>query len=276
MYQKILILTITLFLSITDIALAEDKENRDEFSHQLIGGRRATDGELPFSVFIGNCTASIVGPKVALTAGHCRSTGQTISFVIGQVRHQGSCRRHPDFNSRTLNNDFTLCIFQPEVDDPSRFASLIKANVSVSDRVTLQGFGQNDLGNLRVGDAPIVEIDGQDIITESSVKLGGGDSGGGLLLGTPDLRRGPFVIIGINSRASVRGGFSFFNRTNLDRSQDFFSGFARANNVKICGINDSCQDLDDRCSAERDIVKFFEDELDNAKEVLRQCLERGK
>lgn len=241
----------------------------------LIGGRIARDGELPFSVFIQNCSASLVGPEVILTAGHCRGNNEQVAFNFEGRRFEGRCRRHPDFSedrNNFLNNDFSLCKFSPAINN-ALFGDLSPVSVNSGDNVTLQGFGQNRLGTLQVGEARVDQINNKDIQVKSSVKLGGGDSGGGLLLGTPDLERGPFQIIGVNSRVEVNGNTSFFNRVNLNRSQDFFRDFADDNNVEICGINSNCQqNNNDRCDAERDIVKFFEDELQNAKNVLNDCL----
>lgn len=241
----------------------------------LIGGRIARDGELPFSVFIGNCSASIVGPSVILTAGHCRATNESVAFNFDGRRREGRCVRHPQFTENRnefLNNDFSLCEFSPAINNVV-FADLSPISVSSGDRVTLQGFGQNRLGTLQIGEANIQQVNGQDIIVSSNVRLGGGDSGGGLIFGEPDLERGPFQLIGVNSR--VGGNQSFFNRINLNRSQDFFKDFARDKNVDICGINIDCNNFNgDNCDAEKDIVRFFEEELANAKEVLRQCLQR--
>lgn len=206
---------------------------------ELIGGREARPGELPFSVFIGNCTASVVGPSVVLTAGHCRSTGESVQFSLDGVRHTGRCVRHPQFNNRTVDNDFSLCRVSPTM-NPKAMASINATNVSVGDAVLLQGFGRNRLGVLQLGAARVGRIDNQDITVNSSVKLGGGDSGGALLQRPRDLFNGPFTIIGINSRVQTNGNSSFFNRVNLNRSQSFFRAFANQNRVSICGINTGC------------------------------------
>lgn len=273
--------SLVLFFSFLDIACATVNQTKMmdvKLTPNLIGGRIARDGELPFSVFIQNCSASIVGPEVILTAGHCRGNNETVSFNFDGQRHDGRCRRHPDFTENRndfLNNDFSLCVFSPRIDSVV-FADLSPVSVNAGNQVTLQGFGQNRLGTLQVGEANIQQINGKDIITNSNVRLGGGDSGGGLILGTPDLEDGPFQIIGVNSR--VGANQSFFNRVNLQRSQDFFRDFAEDNNVEICGINSTCSggNNNDRCDAERDIVRFFEDELRNAKDVLNDCLRRNK
>ena len=250
----------------------------------LIGGRIADDGELPFSVFllIGNntrCTGSVVGPEVLLTAGHCLGGARdSVSFNIDGRNRRGTCTRHPQFQQQSggnINNDFAMCTFSPRVNDESLFAEFETGNVSVNDRVTLQGFGQNRVGTLQIGDARIVQVDNRDLVTNSNVRLGGGDSGGGLLLGTPNTRRGPFLIVGVNSR--VGGNFSFFNRINLARSLDFFEQFLRDNRTEACGLNRECRggNTGAQCDSEQDVVDFFKGELDDAERLLDQCL-RGR
>lgn len=284
---KLIAATLLIFLGCVDIALSvpktdkqlPDSLDKDVLSGNLVGGRRARDGELPFSVFIQNCTASIVGPEVVLTAGHCRDSGDRVVFNLNGVRHEGRCAQHPQFNNRTLNNDFALCKFSPALSDSSIFASLEPKRVNRGDDVVIQGFGETDFTRKRLDIVNIAAIDDQDLFTnDRNTKLGGGDSGGGLIINT-DLFKGPFVIVGVNSRVQINGQVSFFNRVNLDRSQQFFKDFARANNVEICGVTENCEGEDppppnNDCDAEQDIVDFFAQELENAKEVLRECLER--
>lgn len=278
-----LIFSLVFFLNLSQIAMSESNVDgmpiddtvvtQAQDLPTLIGGREAREGELPISVFIQNCTASVVGPNVILTAGHCRSSGSDVSFIIGRTRHSGTCTRHPNFNNNSLDNDFTLCKVSPRI-NLRVFADLSPINVRNGDQVTMQGFGNDRLGTLQVGTAQIVQINNQDLITNSRVKLGGGDSGGGLFLGTPNLERGPFQLIGINSRVSRNGNNSFFNRINLQRTQDFFQDFARDERVAICGVNDDCRvggGNGGDCAAEAELVRFHEDQLDAAKRVLREC-----
>lgn len=285
-----LIFSLVFFLNLSQIAMASTPTNGDGMPIDdtvvtqvqdlptLIGGREAREDELPISVFIQNCTASVVGPNVILTAGHCRQSGSDVSFIVGRTRHSGSCTRHPQFNNNTLDNDFTLCVVSPRI-NLRVFADLSPVNVRNGDQVTMQGFGNDRLGTLQVGTAQIVQIGNQDLVTNSRVKLGGGDSGGGLFLGTPNLERGPFQLVGINSRVSRNGNNSFFNRVNLQRSQNFFEDFARDNRVAICGVNDDCRVGNGGggdCDAEAELVRFNEDQLDAAKRILNECLNNNK
>lgn len=223
------------------IGVADDELN---FDKRLIGGRPAKPNELPISMFISNCTATLIGPETLLTAAHCRQTGQRIFFRHKAIDYAGICTRHPLYNNVIdgnghLNNDFALCKFSPKLVSPY-YASLEPVQVSKGDRVTMQGYGANQLGTLYVGESKIYNIDSQDIITNTKVKLGGGDSGGALFKYITDLKKGPFIQIGVNSRGQPLGNKAFFNRINLNRSQKFFREWAQKNKVGICGVNARC------------------------------------
>lgn len=211
----------------------------DDDTKRLIGGRPAKPLELPISVFISNCTGTLVGPEVLLTAAHCRKTGQRIFFRQRAIDYSGYCTRHPSYSDKTVNNDFALCKFAPKLVSP-HYASLSPVQVAKGDKVTMQGYGANQLGTLYVGESIVDRITSQDIETNTKVKLGGGDSGGALFKYIPDLYKGPFIQIGINSRGAVKGNRAFFNRVNLERSQRFFREWALKNKVGICGINAKC------------------------------------
>lgn len=226
-------LILALFLFSSEIGVADDVDR------VLIGGRPAKPGELPISMFINNCTATLVGPEALLTAAHCRQTGQRIFFRTKATDYSGVCTRHPRYNNNTVDNDFALCRFSPKLVS-KYYASLSPVPVAVGDKVTMQGYGRNQLGVLYVGESVVDRINSQDIQTNTKVKLGGGDSGGALFVYAKDLYKGPFIQIGINSRGAVNGNRAYFNRVNLARSQKFFADWAKANKVAICGINAKC------------------------------------
>lgn len=242
----------------------------------LYGGRPIRSGELKPSVYIGNCTATIVGPETILTAGHCRSTGSTATFTYEQVRYSGRCKRHPRYSQNGwLNNDFALCKFSPSIELPV-WGSLERRDVEVGDRVVMQGYGRGSNGRLNVGEAAVGRLNYMDIITNGRVYLGGGDSGGALFAHTDDYVNGPFVIVGINSRGDNRNN-SYFNRTALDRSQSFFAEYARSESAEICGVNWDCDmQPPPECRDEWQTVLTAKSRLDDAKADYEQCRQGEK
>lgn len=240
---------------------------------KLFGGRPIKQNELRPSMNIGNCTGTVIGPQAFLTAAHCRDTGSTISFTYERKRYTGRCEQHPQYSQgRWLNNDWALCKFSPAIELPV-WGSLEPVQLKKGDKVTMQGYGRGSNGVLNVGTSAIVRIDSMDYITQDSVYLGGGDSGGALFDLVPDLVNGPFKVVGVNSRGS-RGGVSYFNIAALERSQKFFKDWAKRNNVKVCGVNWECGSVDpDACPVEKDIVKQLEFDLEESKKVLNSCLQ---
>lgn len=241
----------------------------------LYGGRPVKPGELPVSVYLGNCTATVVGPEALLTAGHCRASGGKISFTHGQTRHSGSCVRHPAYNKGSfMNNDFSLCKFSPKL-ELENYGSLKKHQIQKGDPIIMQGYGMGSGGKLNVGEAVAYQVDNQDIISQGRIHLGAGDSGGGLFRGGADLIKGPFYVVGVNSRAG--GKTSLFNQTALDRSQEFFKSYAASQGVQVCGINWECyQTIPDRCNPEK--IEVMETKLtyEAALKELLACINEDK
>lgn len=245
-----------------------------EIGPQLYGGRPIRDQELRPSVYIGNCTATIIGPETIITAGHCRSTGSSVSFTYDRVRYSGRCDRHPDYSQNGwLNNDFALCKFSPKIEMPVWGTLEEVEEPGVGDKVVMQGYGRGSDGVLNVGEAVIQRVNYMDLITQGRVYLGGGDSGGALFKHTTDYVNGPFVIVGINSRGG--GNTSLFNRTLLDRSRTWFKAWAAENETEVCGVNTACGEAPDpdACPVEKSIVAWVEADLTSAKGILQACLD---
>jgi len=223
-----------------EIAFAREMANTAAPEPMLYGGRPIEPGELPISVNLGHCTATIIGKETIITAGHCNNSGSRIAFSFSGNRYSGSCTRHPQYNDRTLLNDYTLCKFSPKAEFPF-YASLKPIPVAVGDIMTLQGYGRGSTGGkLHVGKQPIARILEQagEIWTEGSVVYGSGDSGSGNFLDI-DLKKGPFTIISITSRAGSK--LSISNMTGDSRAQEFFKNWATKNSAEVCGINWDCQ-----------------------------------
>lgn len=261
---------------VTEADVVKAQSIEEEIDPMLYGGRRAADNELPPTVSIGGCTASIVGKNALLTAGHCRSGGSSIQFTYNKNRHSGRCTRHPNYSQGGwLNNDWTLCKFEPQL-DIEVYADLSPVEVKVGDRLFMNGYGQGSNGYLNVGESVIYKIDEIDIVTRTRVSLGKGDSGGPLYLAEGgNLIKGPLIQVGVNSRGG--GGNSYFNRAALDRSQKFFRDWANENSAPICGVTLDCGvGGSSKCAEETKMVTWQEVLLLGAKKNLEACGSRAK
>ncbi len=224
----------------------------------LIGGRDAEAGDFPEVIYIssGNsrCTATVIGPKVILTAAHCISDGGVIrpaSFVVKQTVYRATCTHHSKYSTE-YSYDFALCKVDQELD--LKYASISNEGPELNKDVTLigygcvkQGGGGGNNGQLKYGEAEVISLPGvagdggQYYYTQDDTALCFGDSGGPsmLLIGNP--KKDTHKVIGLNSRGNIRD-LSLMASTYLPGFRDYAEKFEQDNDVEICGISKDCLD----------------------------------
>ena len=94
------------------------RDLRKEPEPRIVGGEVSDPGEFPYFVDMSYCGGTLIAPGVVLSAAHCGNFKNARVIVGGYVRGtltEGSVRarvrrskRHPNYNSRTLENDFVL------------------------------------------------------------------------------------------------------------------------------------------------------------------------
>lgn len=239
-YMKLLI-SLLLFFS-SNIIVANEET--------LIGGRAAKDGEYPEVVYISNgrskCSATIVGPKVILTAAHCVADNGEIKpaeFVVSQTIYKAKCKQAPQYRDNTEDLDIAICKTDKKMN--VAYASISKTGVSIGQEVVLMGYGcireggggGND-GILRVGKAKVTRLPSGSnnwYYTKDTSALCFGDSGG------PSMLKDSHTVIGVNSRGNIKD-LSMLAAVYLSKAIKFFEEFARDNDVKVCGINKKCEE----------------------------------
>lgn len=208
----------------------------------LYRGTRSVDGEFLPMGWLGFCTATVVGPNAIFTASHCVSTGQKVGFSsrFDGKKYAMTCTRHPQYNDRTVLNDWAFC----KLDSGTFPADMVMASFEArtpekDEKLLLNGYGAPNLGTHHWGPELMDSLSGQDLVLCGSVVLGGGDSGGSLLAWSEDRTgKSGFKILGVNSRAG--GGCSYFNAISDQRFWTFARSYEGSNSQKICGVSLKC------------------------------------
>lgn len=213
-----------------------------EVNPTIYNGTKSVDGEFLMMGWVGNCTGTAVGKKTIFTASHCVTTGKRITFTprFNGQNYAMTCTRHPQYNDRTVLNDYALCILDNgEFPADMPLASFGSRLPAANEKLLLNGYGAPNVRVHHWGNENFDRVSGQDLIACGSVYLGGGDSGGSLLADSKDRSgKSGFEILGVNSRAG--GGCSYFNRTNSAEWNNWAISYETQKGVKLCGISEKC------------------------------------
>lgn len=209
----------------------------------LINGAVVDRSEYQEIIWIGNCTATMVGPRVVATAAHC--TGSSVSFSVGSDRYTAKCTKSTHYRGNSTA-DYSFCYTDREVTG-IKYASINidPTYISAGDWILQTGFGCTKWGTsldgkLRVGKAKVISVPSgtnNDTTTggEGSTVLCSGDSGGpayGLDGDTRDL------LISVNSRSNTATR-SYLSTLATSQGLQYIQEFAAQFSAEICGMHNS-------------------------------------
>jgi len=205
---------------------------------EVYRGTKTVSGEFGTSGWIGNCTANAVAPNVVITAAHCKGTGARINFAHRESgkSYAGTCTRHPRYNTSTIYNDWALCKLDTSLPAGSKLVNLSKLKPKIGVDMYVNGFGAPNVGTHYWGTAKISSYSGnQDVVTCGPSNLGGGDSGGTLMVNGADRTFASIwpVGTGVNSRGN--NTCSYYNHYGHSEFVSWVAEYEVSKGVSLCG-----------------------------------------
>lgn len=268
----------------TSLSLAQGFENIEYFDPNLIGGEVADPKDWPASPWVGNCSSTLIGERVLLTAAHCVGNGRAKSFTIENRRYEGLCTHHPEYRGNSTA-DWALCHLTTPVEGVKFevVATISEVQCTNGKQFLWTGYGCTRWGSridgkFRTGRVPAIRCPSRtnyDTVTRGSVALCSGDSGGGGYVVAAD---GTRKVVGVNSRSNTTDT-SYVSSTYVQTFQDWAVQWANTKGAKICGYHPEAQNCRSAqpqpgCEAEEAEVLKAEINLELAKRALEECRSR--
>jgi secreted trypsin-like serine protease len=230
---------LVLGVSLSSYAFAAD------FDALLMGGTVADPADWPASPWLGNCSATLIGEKVLLTAAHCVSNGGSTSFSVSGTKYTGKCTHHSNYRSNQTA-DWALCALNAPVPNIEFEVIATEEDVhcSTGQEFLWTGYGCQRWnggldGKFRVGTVKSVSCPrgtNHDVITTGKVALCSGDSGGGGYVQLGNTRR----VVGVNSRSN-RTDTSYVSNVFSSTFRTWAESWANSKSIEICGIHPSAK-----------------------------------
>jgi len=231
-------LALSAFLAVTLLASTSRADSR------IINGVPVPPGHfsevIQVDVNHAICTATVVGPRVVLTAAHCGRDGETAKFKVNGKQYEGEFFRHPGFPDKDIDIGLIVSRFDITGVSPAH----VFAQVDVGQEVFLLGYGCSLAGGggqdglMRMGASTVTGYSENDFVSKRPD--GGafcfGDSGGPTFI----KESGKYRVVGVASKGNL---LDTNYSANLTQSFQFLFSTAEAEDVKICGLNSECDEV---------------------------------
>jgi Trypsin len=252
-------------------SMRQINENTGRFHPRVIGGQLAIRKDWPatlrFQTMIANrlvnCTSTIVGDRVIITAAHCiAKDGARGGAFIGNDVFNVTCNYHPKFKGAAAcllarspsqlsgcTADFAICksdkLIPPSI---GKFESIdtLGNGITEGSELVLLGFGCTKANGpisdtLQVGEAKVTrigKIGAAYPVAEYTIVTGGsavcpGDSGGSSFDSADSRSR---KVVAINSRGNLTTR-SYLVDISDPSVLDFVRAWRAAAQVKVCGLD---------------------------------------
>eukprot|EP00934_Nitzschia_sp_Nitz4_P000533 Nitzschia sp. Nitz4//scaffold46_size129759//123241//124846//NITZ4_003527-RA/size129759-augustus-gene-0.29-mRNA-1//-1//CDS//3329552673//533//frame0 len=124
--------------STKDFVFTAGSNSSSSIHANIVGGDQSAVGEFPYYVDLGICGGTLIAPNVVLSAAHCGGAkGRTVyvsGYKYGSTANGAIAvkivaqKRHPNYNSNTMDNDFFLYKLEREVYPDTDISVLVNTN----------------------------------------------------------------------------------------------------------------------------------------------------
>lgn len=212
-------------------------------AYAVINGTRQMSSLFPEVVRLQSrktlCTATIIGPRVVLSAAHCASP-RGAAFVYGGELYKVKYVKSRLYSTR--GHDIAVGLVDREIKDASYaiIPPLRDSPLAIGGAIHLAGYGCTKksgvgAGKLRVGSTHVFGLDDENFVSIGGGAVCFGDSGGPTFV----RKNGQRHLVGVNSRGNIRN-ISIGVRVDSDSSHQFFQKVAKRFKVAICGVTEEC------------------------------------